>query len=116
MLLMRSKRSGVSGWAGILIADMVELRGFGNSLGLLLRMLLTLLVAGPFPTDAVLFAGWGLAIVFAGLLLWSIPKLFQPATRRRGLIGLAVAFSLVVVGWLLMIGVVAFMLTHQKAA
>jgi hypothetical protein len=62
-------------------------------------MLLTLLLDPHFPSDGTLFAGLGLTLVWLGLVGWAIRQLFRDnSSRKRGVIGLAVAALLLLVG------------------
>jgi hypothetical protein len=74
-------------------------------------MLLTLLLDPHFPSDDIIFTGWGLTLAWLVLVGWSIWQLFRAGSgRKRGAVGLGVAMLVLLVGGQFMWGCMFFLL------
>ena len=73
-------------------------------------MLLTLLLDPHFPSDGILFTGWGLTLAWLVLVGWTLRQLFrEKSSRKLGVVGLVVAMLVLLVGGQFMWGCLVFL-------
>jgi hypothetical protein len=73
--------------------------------------MLTLLLDPHFPSDDLIFAGWGLTLAWLVLVGWAFWQLFRDDSRwKRGVVGLAVAMLVLVISGPFMWGCMFFLL------